>query len=85
MNDDLKMTINRLQNRIVNSFESDNILLIFDNQEQLEKYKRNKKYICPNELFTTINELCFTNFLDGKKYKQYWFMLDKDIGGVDNE
>ena len=56
------------------SYESDNILLIFDNKAELLKYKRSKKYMCPNEILKTIDELCEINTLTGIRYKQYYFV-----------
>ena len=41
MKDELKIAINKLQLRIVSSYESDNVLLIFDNEAELLKYRRN--------------------------------------------
>lgn len=69
-----KTMINKLQCHLVPCYESDNILLIFYNKAELLKYKRSKKYICPNEILKTIDELNETNKLDGIRYKQYYFM-----------
>ena len=79
MNDDVKMAINMLQNHIVPCTISDNILLIYDNMNKLIRYKKNHKHICPNELLTTTDEITYSNFLTGKRYKSYRFMRDEDI------
>lgn len=81
MNNNVKMAINMLQNHIVSCTTSDNILLIFDNTDKLNRYKNNHKHICPNELLTTIDEITYSNFLTGRRYKAYWFMRDEDIEG----
>lgn len=73
-----KYVINKLQNYIVPCYESDNILIIFDNKEELLKYKKNKKYICPNEILKTMNELYETKSLVGSRYKQYYFYIGDD-------
>lgn len=69
-----KLIINELQCYIVQCYESDNVLLIFDNQAELLKYKRSKKYMCPNEILKTMDELCIPGVLTGIRYKQYYFM-----------
>ena len=74
INNATKTMINKLQYRIVSCYESDNILLIFDNKAELLKYKRSKKYMCPNEILKTVDELYEINALDGIRYKQYYFV-----------
>lgn len=74
VDDTTKTIINKLQYHIVPCTESDNILLIFDNKAELLKYKRTKKYICPNEILKTQNELLETNALVGIRYKRYYFV-----------
>lgn len=74
VDDTIKTIINELQYHIVPCTESDNILLIFDNKAELLKYKRTKKYICPNEILKTQNELLETNALVGIRYKRYYFV-----------
>ena len=74
INNAIKAMINKLQCHIVPSYESDNILLIFDNQAELLKYKRSKKYMCPNEILKTIDELCEINTVTGIRYKRYYFV-----------
>lgn len=74
INNATKTMINKLQYHIVPCYESDNILLIFDNKAELLKYKRSKKYMCPNEILKTIDELCEINTLTGIRYKQYYFV-----------
>ena len=44
------------------------------NKAELLKYKRTKKYICPNEILKTQNELLETNALVGIRYKRYYFV-----------
>lgn len=74
INNATKTMINKLQYHIVPCYESDNILLIFDNQAELLKYKRSKKYMCPNEILKTIDELCIPGVLTGIRYKRYHFV-----------
>lgn len=74
VDDATKTIINKLQYHIVPCTESDNILLIFDNKAELLKYKRNKKYMCPNEILKTMDELFKTNALVGIRYKRYYFV-----------
>ena len=74
IDDATKTIINKLQCHIVPCYESDNVLLIFDNKAELLKYKRNKKYICPDEILKTMDELFETNALDGLRYKRYCFV-----------
>lgn len=80
INNELKTAINKLQLPLVSETESDNILLIFDNQAELLKYKRKHKYMCPNELLITLDDLCYkSHTLDGLRYKQYYFMTDEEV------
>lgn len=80
MKDELKIAIDKLQNHIVQSYESDNVLLIFDNQAELLKYKRAHKYMCPNQILITIEGLCYKqNVLDGLRYKRYHFIRNEEI------
>lgn len=82
INDNFKNALNVLQNHLVKSTESDNVLFIFDNEEQKQKYK---KYLRQNKLceidkiLITINDLLYTNSLIGLRYKRYWFMTDDDM------
>ena len=69
-----KLMINELQCYIVPCYESDNVLLIFDNQAELLKYKRSKKYMCPNEILKTMDELFIPGALTGIRYKRYHFV-----------
>lgn len=75
MTDELKQLLNILQNHIVS--ENDYVLLIFDNKAELLKYKRKNKYICTNQLLVTINDLIYSNFLDGTRFKRYHFVLSE--------
>lgn len=79
MNDDLKICINIMQDRLVNS--SDNILLIFDTKNQLRQYKKeNSKNNKPsNEILITIDDFLRPNSLVGLRFKRYWFMTDRDL------
>lgn len=77
LNNNLKSAINMLQFHIDRS--SNNILLIFDNVEQQMRYIRSLKEVVINEIGITINQLYMPNILDGKRYKQYYFISDDDI------
>lgn len=79
MNDNLKKAIDRLQLGIVPCYESDNVLCIFDNEAELLKYRRKNKYMCPNQLLITIEELYLTTRLDGMRYKRFHFMRNEEI------
>lgn len=87
INDSFKLALNNLQNRICNEIETDNVLLIFDNEEQKQKYK---KYIKRNKLceidkiLITINDLVYTNALIGRRYKRYWFITERDMKDIED-
>ena len=87
INDNFKLAINQLQHRLVESFESDNVLFIFDNEEQKQKYK---KYLKQNKLceidkiLITLNDLVYTNTLAGRRYKGYWFMTEQDMRAIED-
>lgn len=72
----LKRDIDYLQTRIVPCYESDNVLLIFDNQAELLKYKRKHQYMTPNQLLITIDNLHNTA---GLRYKRFHFMTDDEV------
>lgn len=74
MNNILKQAINMLQNHLAKSYESDNVLLIFDNQAELLKYSRQHKYKTPDQILITIEELCYSYKLDGLRFKRYVFV-----------
>ena len=76
MGDELKISINIMQDYIVR--DSENILLIFDNIEQLERYKRNINFEHSNEILITINDLLCKGLV-GIRFRRYWFMTDRDI------
>lgn len=78
LSDTLKNAINELQTRLVPCTESDNVLLIFDNGLQLKKYKNKNKYLTPDILCATVDDLCH-NFLKGRRFKRYVFMKERDI------
>ena len=75
MSDDLKIAINLMQDRIV--CDCNDVLLIFDNQTELNKYKKNhvKK---SNEILITFNDLV-NKGLVGRRFRRYWFMTDRDV------
>lgn len=73
INNELKASINKLQLHLVSETESDNVLIIFDNETELLKYRRAHKYMCPDQILITIEELYLTNRLDGLRYKRYIF------------
>ena len=80
LNNNLKMAINRLQVCIVPCYESDNILLIFDNEKKLLKYKKTHEYMCPDQILITIEDLWYNRaVLDGLRYKRYHFMIDEEV------
>ena len=75
MNDDLKIAINLMQDRIVS--DCNDILLIFDNQIELNKYKKNHVKNSA-EILITFNDLV-NKGLVGRRFRRYWFMTDRDI------
>lgn len=78
IDDNLKMAINKLQYSIDKN--SDVTLLIFDNMDLLNRYlKTLNKTIITNERSITINELIYSNKLDGLRFRNYWFVKDGDI------
>lgn len=80
MSDNLKVALNIMQSYIVPEYESDNVLYIFDNKEQLERYKRKmieEHKNTPDKILKTINDL--SNGFTGLRFKRYWFMTDRDI------
>ena len=86
INDSFKLALNNLQNRICSEIETDNVLLIFDNEEQKQKYK---KYLKQNKLcvidkiLITLNDLIYTNALLGRRYKRYWFITERDMKDIE--
>lgn len=76
MNDDLKIAINTMQDRIVS--DCDDILLIFDNQRELNEYKKSRYTKKSNEILITFNDLV-NKGLVGRRFRRYWFMTDRDI------
>ena len=80
MNDNLKVALNIMQSYIVPEYESDNVLYIFDNKEQLERYKQKmikEHKNTPDKILKTIDDL--SNGFTGLRFKRYWFMTDRDI------
>lgn len=78
MNDDMKSLIDLLQTRIVDCTKSDNVLLIFDNQEDLEKYKKVYKHIAPNLILRTLDVMQKTSLI-GLRYKRFHFVREDEI------
>ena len=76
MGDELKISINIMQDLMER--DSENILLIFDNPEQLERYKKNTNFDHSNEILITINDLLCKGLI-GIRFRRYWFMTDRDI------
>lgn len=85
INDSFKLALNNLQNRICSEIKTDNVLLIFDNEQQKRKYK---KYLKENNLceidriLLTLNDLFYENTLKGLRFKRYWFMTDDDMKNI---
>lgn len=78
MSDGLKNAINLLPTRLVDVSKSNNVLLIFDNDCQREKYKKINNV--SNEILVTLNELCYHSImLVGQRYKNFYFMKDEEI------
>lgn len=76
MGDELKISINIMQDYITK--DSENVLLIFDNTEQLKKYEKNDNREHSNEILITINDLLCKGLI-GRRFRRYWFMTDRDI------
>ena len=84
INDNFKLAINQLQNRLG---ESDNVLFIFDNEEQKQKYKKylKRNKLCEiDKILITLNDLFYTNALVGRRYKRYWFMTERDMQDIED-
>ncbi len=77
--DEIKNIIDILQTKAVSELESDNVLLIFDYSCERELYKRNHKYLAPDQLLFTLEELLCKNKLDGLRYKRFHFVTDEEI------
>lgn len=75
MSDDLKIAINDLQNRIAK--DSDSILLIFENKEDLKLFLENNKDVDFNYVVRTIEDICYTRSLLGIDYSYYCFITNK--------
>lgn len=74
MSDELKIILNRLQYYIDKN--SNNILLIFDNEKELKHYKRDLKKVISYNLydFITIEMILYSNTLDGRRFREYRFI-----------
>ena len=86
MKDEFKMMLNRLQNHLVESYESDHVLLIFDTAEQKEKYKQimiSKHWYPSDHILKTVDELIHSEALTGLRFKRYWFMTEEDLSRYD--
>lgn len=80
MNDNLKAALNVMQNHIVPEYESDNVLYIFDNKEQLKRYKQKmikEHKNTPDKILKTIDDL--SKGFTGLRFKRYQFIIDRDI------
>lgn len=75
MSDDFKIAINLMQDRIVR--DCNDVLLIFDSQTELNKYKKNHVEKS-NEILITFNDLV-NKGLVGRRFRRYWFMTDRDV------
>nr|DAP38458.1 MAG TPA: hypothetical protein [Caudoviricetes sp.] len=76
LTDNLKRAIDELQTRTVPCYESDYILLIFDNKTVLNKYKIKHKYRAPNKILITLEDL---KNLAGLKFKRFHFVTDDEV------
>ena len=80
-NDLLKAKINLLQFNI--DRDSNMQLLIFDNPNLLNSYlKKLDKEVILSEKCITLNELCYSNKLDGLRIKDYWFITEEEINNL---
>ena len=85
LSDTLKNAINELQTRIVPCYESDNVLLIFDKQEQIDRYKKFIDYITPDRICITLKDLCESNKLRGTRFKRFMFVTDSVLNDLIRE
>lgn len=79
LNNDVKNMLNELQLHITN--DTDKILLIFDNMQQLNDFKRehqNDIEYMYDLILVTLGDLCYEYKLIGMKFKRYKFMLRKE-------
>ena len=82
INDLLKMALNEMQCHIESETKTDNVLLIFDNEIQKDRYMKllkNKNYCLIDRIPITLDELSYTNKLVGTRFKRYCFITDDDI------
>ena len=82
MNDLMKLGLNKLQLHLESETITDNTLLIFDNKTMKNKYielLKKRNYCLIDRIFITLDELVYTNKLDGIKFKQYHFITDGDM------
>ena len=82
INDLIKMALNEMQCHIVPEYKSDNVLLIFDNEEQKDRYMKIMKdnnHCLIDRIPITLDELSYTNKLVGIRFKRYQFITDEDI------
>ena len=77
----LKIKINELQFHI--DRDSNMQLIIFDNPNLLDNYiKLGDKKAQLNKKLITLNELCYSNALDGLKFRNYWFITEQEINDI---
>lgn len=71
-----KKMLYMIESRIVSETKSDNVLYIFDNIQELNKYKKQcleKHYSMYDKIFMTIDDVLH-NRLVGYRYKRYVFI-----------
>lgn len=77
---DLEKIIDRLNLRIVPKYQSDNVLLIFEDKSKLSKYILKNKFKCPDKILMTIDDIINNSCsLDGIRYKRYEFITNKEM------
>ena len=82
MNEALKFALNQLQFHLENELKTDNVLLIFDNQQVKDEYIKlcKKKNYCLIDIIPiTLEELEHFNKLVGTKFKKYHFVTDIEL------
>lgn len=76
LNNDVKNMLNELQQHITN--DTDKKLVIFDNMQQLNDFKRenqNDIEYMYDLILVTLGDLCYEYKLIGMRFKRYEFML----------
>lgn len=88
INDLLKMALNEMQCHIESETKTDNVLLIFDNEIQKDRYMKllkNKNACLIDRIPITLDELSYTNKLVGTRFKRYVFITDDDIKYLESQ